>query len=233
MRQNRAEGRDIRDLDVVFVDDSRQDQAILRSILSGARVGRIRGFSSAREAHHAMLVEPPDVVVTDFDMPQADGLTLVRSMRDARSGPLNTVPVILVASTPTRSLIERAISLGVHHVVAKPLSPAALIRRLEAVTQDRRAFVFDEVAGHFVLEDHDRLLAGQRQRWKDLIAGVRAFPTRRAVGGAAEPAEPVEVSENRPPVAKRRNGRALGFGAATPHVGPVEGATGQRTGRTA
>lgn len=231
MRQNRAEGRDVRDLDVVFVDDSRQDQAIIRSILSGARVGRVRGFSSARDAHHAMLVEPPDVVVTDFDMPQADGLTLVRSMRDSRSGPLNTVPVILVASAPTRAMIERAITLGVHHVVAKPLSPAALIRRLEAVTHDRRAFVFDETLGHFVLEDHDRLLAGQRQRWQDLIAGVRAFPPRRVVAETPAAADAPVVET--PPEQKRRGGPARSFATAGARTVPPQGATGQRAGRTA
>lgn len=227
MRENRAEGRDVRDLDVVFVDDARQDQAIMRSILSGARVGRVRGFSSAQEAHHAMLVEPPHVVITDYEMPQADGLTLVRSMRDPRSEPLNAVPVILVASNPTRGLVERAIALGVHHVVAKPVSPAAIVRRLEAVALDRRSFVFDEESGHFVLEDHDKLLAGQRQRWKDLLAGVKAFPARREPPRrSADDAAATEEAQ------QKGRSRLLGFGAG-PRPEPVEGATGQRLGRTA
>ncbi len=232
MRQNRAEGRDLRDLDVVFVDDVRQDQAIMRSILTGARVGRVRGFTSAREAHHAMLVEPPHVVITDLEMPQADGLTLVRSMRDPRSGPLITVPVILVADTPTRSVLERAIALGVHHLIAKPLSPAAVIQRLEAVLHDRRGFVYDEACGHFVLEDHDRLLAGQRQRWQDLLAGVKAFPPRRDVlrRAAAEKAK-AEAAAADTDDSKPRN-RLLGLSAA-PRREPVEGATGQRLERTA
>lgn len=226
MRQNRAGGRDLRDLDVVFVDDSRQDQAIMRSILSGARVARVRGFDNAQEAHHAMLVEPPHVVVTDLEMPDADGLTLVRSMRDPRSGPLTSVPVILVASNPTRSLVERAIALGVHHVVAKPLSPSAVVRRLEAVAVDRRTFVFDESCGHFVLEDRAKLLAGQRQRWLDLLAGVKAFPDRREA--PRHPAAEADVAEDN----AKTHGRLLGFGAP-PRAEPFEGATGQRLERTA
>lgn len=226
MRQNRAEGRDLRDLDVVFVDDSRQDQAIMRSILSAARVGRVRGFDNAQDAHHAMLVEPPHVVVTDFEMPGADGLTLVRSMRDPRSGPLTSVPVILVTAEPTRRLVERAIALGVHHVVAKPLSPSAVIRRLEAVAYDSRGFVFDEACGYFVLDDCRKLLAGQRQRWQDLLAGVKAFPGLRD-GTGRPPPLPTEMPETVKP-----RGRLLGF-ATAPRGGSVEGATGQRLGRTA
>ena len=228
MRQNRAEGCDLRDLDVVFVDDMRQDQGIMRSILSGARVGRVRGFSNALDAHHAMLVEPPHVVISDFEMPQTDGLTLVRSMRDPRSGPLNSVPVILVAAQPTRSLIERAILLGVHHVIAKPLSPSAVTRRLEAVVHDRRSFVFDETSGHFVLEDHERLLVGQRRRWQELLAGVKAFPAGREPGRSTKVEAPEAGAEDEP----RPRGRLLGFGAGPRHE-PVEGATGQRLERTA
>jgi len=228
MRQNRAEGRDLRDLDVVFVDDVRQDQAIMRSILSGARVGRVRGFSNALDAHHAMLVEPPHVVIADYEMPETDGLTLVRSMRDPRSGPLNAVPVIMVAAAPTRALLESAIILGVHHVIAKPLSPAAVIRRLEAVANDRRAFVFDAESGHFALEGHDKLLAGQRRRWQELLAGVKAFPARRegAETAVAPAADGDETADEKP------RGRLLGFGAGPRHE-PTEGATGQRLERTA
>jgi len=225
MRQNRAGGRDLRDLDVVFVDDSRQDQAIMRSILSGARVARVRGFANAQEAHHAMLVEPPHIVITDWEMPDADGLTLVRSMRDPRSGPLTSVPVILVTADPTRTLVERAIALGVHHVVAKPLSPAAVIRRLEAVANDPRTFVFDEASGHFVLEDREKLLAGQRQRWQDLVTGVKAFPTRQPPRRPPARPETAEADD-------KGHSRLLGFGAP-PRAEPFEGATGQRLERTA
>jgi two-component system chemotaxis response regulator CheY len=229
MRQNRAEGRELCDLDVVFVDDARQDQAIMRSILSGARVGRTRGFSNAVDAHHAMLVEPPHVVISDFEMPETDGLMLVRSMRDPRSGPLNAVPVILVAAAPTRALIEQAIILGVHHVIAKPLSPTAVIRRLEAVARDRRAFVFDSETGHFALEDHDRLLAGQRRRWQELLAGVKTLPVHREGPDSRPPTPPVEETSA---ADDRRRNRLPGF-AAGPRREPVEGATGQRLELTA
>lgn len=227
MRQNRAGGRELQDLDVVIVDDSRQEQSIMRSILAIARVSRVRGFDNAVEAHRAMLVEPPHVVLTDWEMPQADGLALVRSMRDPRSGPLTSVPVILVTSEPTRSLVEKAIGLGVHHVVAKPLSPSAVIRRLEAVAGDRRSFVFDEDLGHFVLEDRERLLAGQRQRWRELLEGVRAFPVVPEVAKTESTAIHEPIEQAMPP-----RGRLWGLDAPKRRE-PVETSTGQRVARTA
>ena len=235
MRQNRAEGVDLRDLDVVFVDESKPEQGIVRSILSAARVARIRTFDKAEEAHRSMLVEPPHVVITDWHMPVADGLTLVRTMRDPLSGPLVSVPVILISSRPTRGLVEKAVGLGVHHVLAKPLSPATVMKRIEAVTRDARQFVFDEALGHWVLEDRDRLLEGQRRHWIDLYAGTRAFPPRgEARPARREPIEPVLepalVAETAP--ARPSRCRSFGLGVA-PRRASVETSTGQAALRTA
>lgn len=235
MRHNRAEGQDLQDLDVVFVEDNRQDQAILRSILATARIGRTRAFSNAQEAHRAMLTDPPHVVLADVGTPGAgaDGLTLIRSMRDPRSGPLSSVPAILISSSPTRTMIERAIGLGVHHVVAKPLSPSSVIRRLQAVAADPRGFIFDETLGHFVLEDRDRLIAGQRQRWDDLLQGVRAFRNgRETVRRQVEP-QPAPTPVPAPEVVDETKNRRLWGLDAPKRRKTVETSTGQRIEGTA
>lgn len=243
MRQNRAEGREIRDLDIVVVDDSKPLQGIVRSILSAARVARIRVFDKAEDAHRSMLVEPPHVVLTDFDMPEVDGLTLVRTMRDPRSGPLTAIPVILAADLPTRLLVERAIGLGIHYVLAKPLSPANVMKRIEAVTRDERRFVLDEENGHWVLEDRDALLVGQRERWRDLQAGSRVFPVRgvpettarrRVEPAASEIVVPVEIGRPEMPATAAGASRCRSFGlAGEKRRGSVETSTGQPTRRTA
>lgn len=233
MRQNRAEGVDLRDLDVVFVDDSKPEQGIVRSILSMARVARIRTFDRAEDAHRSMLVEPPHVVITDRHMPAIDGLTLVRTMRDPRSGPLVSVPVILVCDAPTRTLIEQAVGLGIHHVLAKPLSPALVIGRLEAITRDTRRFVHDETLGHWVLEDRERLIAAQKRHWRDLYAGTRALavrtdaPEARRTAAAETPA-----LERSAAAAAPARCRSFGMGAPLRRAS-VETSTGQPAQRTA
>jgi len=241
---------DIPDLDVVVVEESKPVQAIVRSILFAARVSRVRVFDNAEDAYRSMLVEPPNLLLVDDDLGEVDGLTLVRTMRDPRSGPLVSVPAILMTSHPTRRLVERSIAVGVHYVLAKPLSPANVMRRIEAVTQDRRSFVFDEAHGFHVLENHDELLAGQRQRWKDLHAGARAFPVREepVADAPVRPARPPRPAPEAPPPrverieraerkvaeidASRRVGRVLGMSVPL-RKAPGETSTGQATNRTA
>lgn len=239
MRANRARDVDVPDLDVVVVEESKPVQAIVRSILFAARVARVRVFDNAEDAYRSMLVEPPHLALIAAELGDVDGITLVRTMRDPRSGPLVAVPVILTTNRPTRLLVERSIAVGVHFVIAKPLSPANIMRRIEAVIRDDRAFVFDEKHGFHVLTDHDELLAGQRERWQDLHAGARAFPVRDEIVveaarersapllAAPEPAPaPVEDADARHP------SRLLGLSVPL-HETLRETSTGQAAHRTA
>lgn len=189
-RINRARGVALEDLDVVVVDDSKPMQTIVRSMLNAARVHRVRTFDNAGDAYRAMLVEPPHLLITDWNLPDTDGLSLVRSLRDPRSGPLVGVPVILITGHATRDLVEKAIASGIHFVLAKPLSPSNVLKRIAAALADERRFVLDRARGHYVLQGADELLAGQRQRWRDLQEGTLQAQARRleARGTGAETA---------------------------------------------
>lgn len=244
IRINRAHDVALEDLDVVVVDDSKPMQTIVRSMLNAARVHRVRTFDNAGEAYRSMLVEPPHLLITDWNLPDADGLSLVRSMRDPRSGPLVSVPVILITGHATRNLVEKAIASGIHFVLAKPLSPSNVLKRIDAAIHDDRAFVLDRTRGYFVLQGADELLAGQRQRWRELQEGTLRAPTNAAERpapsdqparvtsappvAAAKPAQPApapKVSKpSRVPLDRRH---AAGFGAPTTRRDPAETSTGQ------
>jgi two-component system chemotaxis response regulator CheY len=244
IRINRAHGVALEDLDVVVVDDSKPMQTIVRSMLNAARVHRVRTFDSAGDAYRSMLVEPPHLLITDWNLPDADGLSLVRSMRDPRSGPLVSVPVILITGHATRTLVEKAIASGIHFVLAKPLSPSNVLKRIDAAILDERNFVLDRTRGYFVLQGADELLAGQRQRWRELQEGTPrsrpepvdlpapaarpARPTPAPPAASAKPAQPAPAPKaakpSRVPPDRRH---AAGFGAPTTRRDPAETSTGQ------
>lgn len=131
-------------LDVVIVEDSKSMQTVLRTILMPLRLFRTRVYDSADEALHAMLTEPPNLVITDWRMRPTSGYQLLKAMRQRQLEPLCFVPVIFVTAHATRPLIEKAIKAGAHHVLAKPLSPARLHECIHWITRDGREFVADE-----------------------------------------------------------------------------------------
>ncbi len=242
-RINRARGVALEDLDVVVVDDSKPMQTIVRSMLNAARVHRVRTFDNAGDAYRAMLVEPPHLLVTDWNLPDTDGLSLVRSLRDPRSGPLAGVPAILITGHATRNLVEKAIASGIHFVLAKPLSPANVLKRINAVILDERRFEFDHVRGHYVLQGADELLAGQRQRWRELQEGTlrssRDREEREMAAAKSVAVAPKKAAEPTPATKATVSGRrsaareaatrrsAFGFGSSIKRVDPVETSTGQ------
>ncbi|WP_407050900.1 response regulator [Methyloraptor flagellatus] len=183
MRHHRAFGVPIDQLDVVVVDDSKPMQTIFRTILHAIRVGRVRVFDNAEAALQSMILEPPHLLITDWNMKPTDGLGLIRMMRDVRSGPVATVPAILVTAHATRQLIEAGVREGTHYIVAKPVSPQTIQKRIEAVVNDQRRFVSDEAAGVFRLEGHDQQLAAQRDRWAKITGlTVQQSATRTESG---------------------------------------------------
>jgi CheY-like chemotaxis protein len=242
MRMSRAQGITVSDLDVVVVDDSKPIQTILRTILNGVRVSRVRTFDSALAAYEAMVVEPPNLLFTDWCMPGTDGLQLVRRMRSPRAGALSTVPAVLITGHATRDLIQQSIDSGIHFVLAKPLSPANVTKRIEAVIADHRQFVLDEELGILVLEDRAQRIAGARARrsWLDPRRHL-AEARQAAAAAAAAPAGPRATSPTTDspqaaaplPAATHGEPRTPAGFAAPIRRGSVETATGQARSLTA
>jgi len=65
---------------------------------------------------------PSDLLIADLELPDGDGLDLVRAARTA----LSTFRVIVVSARPSRGAREEAMAAGASAFVAKPFSAGAL-----------------------------------------------------------------------------------------------------------
>jgi CheY-like chemotaxis protein len=82
----------------------------------------------------AVLRRPPDIIVTDVDMPRMTGLDLCRAVR--RDPDLRHIPVLVVSGSidPGDPVTAEA---GVTSVLGKPFMPAELRSRLEDLLAGR------------------------------------------------------------------------------------------------
>jgi len=101
---------------VLVVDDSITTRTLERHILerAGFRVDLAR---DGLEALAALRSHSYDVVVSDYEMPNLDGLGLVRAMRVEEA--LMSVPVILVTSVAGEETRRRALAAGATAYVVK------------------------------------------------------------------------------------------------------------------
>src|SRR4051812_27601314 len=101
--------------------------AEFRLRLSGFEVRLSRDGESAWQA---IVQSPPDLLITDLQMPGVDGLELVRRIR--ANPDLQDMPIVMLTAKGFEiSAEEMARQWGVSVVVAKPFSPRELARLAE------------------------------------------------------------------------------------------------------
>ena len=101
---------------VLVVDDTAVVRELERSILEGAGY-RVRTAADGRLALAALADAPADLVVTDVEMPNCDGLELTRAIR-ARPG-LAGLPVVVVTSRASETDRRRAMEAGADAYLVK------------------------------------------------------------------------------------------------------------------
>jgi DNA-binding response OmpR family regulator len=74
----------------------------------------------------------PDVVLTDFAMPGADGFDLIREFRKAPSTRAVAVPILILSGRSEERWRAEALEAGAADVLRKPIDPALLIPRILA-----------------------------------------------------------------------------------------------------
>jgi DNA-binding response OmpR family regulator len=96
-------------------------------------------------------VEVPDLILLDIQLPERDGLSVLRQIRDT-----SNVPVILLTVRSSDEDIVLGLELGADDYVVKPFSPKQLIARCRAVLRRSTSVASQSLTiGAFVL-DPDR-----------------------------------------------------------------------------
>jgi CheY-like chemotaxis protein len=74
--------------------------------------------------------ERPDLILTDIEMPEMDGIQMICRLRQAPE--LQTIPVV-VLSAVHQELLTKAVSLGAHAALKKPIELKSLITLIRQI----------------------------------------------------------------------------------------------------
>ncbi|MEW6536718.1 MAG: response regulator [Candidatus Auribacterota bacterium] len=114
---------------VIVVDDSSTMRRIIKNTLSRL------GMEDIVEAEHGLdalsKLDGIDLIFTDWNMPEMDGLTFVKSVRASQT--YKHIPIIMVTTEAGKEDIVEAIKSGVNNYVVKPFTPEVLKSKIEAV----------------------------------------------------------------------------------------------------
>lgn len=118
-------------LKVLIVDDQNSVRQMTRITLEEIGVRNIHEAENGKAAMGTAGLQPLDLIISDYNMPEMDGLELLRAVRGHPMA--RKVPFILVTGRGDRELVVKAAEAGVNNYVIKPFTPQILRDKIEQV----------------------------------------------------------------------------------------------------
>ncbi len=124
--ERQTETRALAGLCVLVVDDEPDAREILEEILDLAGA-TVKTAADAAEALRILSDFVPDVLVSDLAMPDEDGLSLIRKIRNRAPDRIATIPAIALTAYTRPEDRVRALNAGFQMHVPKPVDPTELV----------------------------------------------------------------------------------------------------------
>jgi len=112
---------------VLVADDDRDTRELYRAFFdtSGYRTAEA---VSGLQAMASALEIVPDVLLTDYAMPDVDGVTVAKRLKDDPR--TSAIRILMVTGYATPALERRALSAGIDRVLVKPCLPQAVMKEV-------------------------------------------------------------------------------------------------------
>ena len=117
---------------ILVVDDSSTMRRIIVNTLARLGYKDVVQGADGLEAWEAMQANPDvNVVITDWNMPNMNGLELVKKIR--AEDKYVDIPIIMVTTEGGKAEVITALKAGVNNNIVKPFTPQVLKEKLQAV----------------------------------------------------------------------------------------------------
>lgn len=116
---------------VMVVDDQASMRAMIRRALQDLGFKDVRDKGDAAEALAAVRSDRVHLIISDYNMPDMDGLAFLEAVR--KDPVIGKTVFIMLTGSSDRELVQKAAALGVNNYVVKPFAPAALKEKIERV----------------------------------------------------------------------------------------------------
>lgn len=115
------------DTNVLVVDDSKTERARIGAILESLHV-KVAYATSGKEAINYMHVNPVHLVISDYIMPEMDGLEFVLQVR--RHHKKESLGIIIISASDEESVASQFLKIGANDFLKKPYNPTELRSRV-------------------------------------------------------------------------------------------------------
>ena len=115
---------------ILYVEDDLETREELQSVLEHF-VAELYTANNGREGLLSYREHLPDIVITDIQMPEANGLSMAADIKAINPGQ----PIVILSAYNDVEYLFRALELGIQHYVTKPISVERLLHKLSEITE--------------------------------------------------------------------------------------------------
>lgn len=116
---------------ILTVDDFSTMRRIIRNMLRQLGYNNILEAEDGAAAFTLLQKEKVDFVISDWNMPNMNGLELLKAIRADQA--LKPIPVLLVTAEALKENIVEAVKAGVNNYVVKPFTAETLKEKINAI----------------------------------------------------------------------------------------------------
>ncbi|HEY5217461.1 MAG TPA: response regulator [Pseudolabrys sp.] len=116
---------------VLIVDDQNSVRQMTRMTLEAIGFRHIHEAENGVKAMETASLQPLDLIISDYNMPEMDGLELLRAVRGHPV--VRKVPFILLTGRGDKELVVKAAQAGVNNYLVKPFTADILRGKIEQV----------------------------------------------------------------------------------------------------
>jgi two-component system chemotaxis response regulator CheY len=121
---------------IVIVDDSETVRSQLKQALEAAGHTVIEGVNGNDGYDKIIEVGKPDLVISDYNMPGADGLSMLTKVKDKLG--LGVFPIFMLTTETSDNLKSAGKLIGITAWINKPFESAKLVAGVAKVLASRK-----------------------------------------------------------------------------------------------
>jgi len=125
----------VQNMKILAVDDSPTMRRIIINTLKRAGFDDVGEATDGKDALAKMKVDNFNFVITDWNMPEMDGLSFVTTLRSNKE--TENLPILMVTTRSVKDDIVQAMKAGVNSYIVKPFTPETLKEKIMQVLQSK------------------------------------------------------------------------------------------------
>jgi two-component system chemotaxis response regulator CheY len=121
----------VADLRILVVDDSPTMRRILINTIQKAGFSNIKDAEDGKDALAKLLAGEFDLLMTDWNMPNMNGLELTEAIR--KNDKFKNLPILMITTRNMKEDIVNAIKAGVSGYIVKPFDAKTLNAKIAEI----------------------------------------------------------------------------------------------------